>query len=849
MKCPFMRNQYRLKKPIVKYSLIAFIILANTLVAVAQVSQATFSSNGISCTLEKGHLQVEFVTPDIVRVQYTEENTWKGNGTDICVPRIPQPVHFSSKKESDCYWLKSDSLLVRIDTHSGAITYLDVNGSLLLKEDQNQPRTGELKIVERITYDEHSKHIEKTADGDKEVKDILLRDTIGNTWKYRINFEWQPSEALYGWGSHMEDYMNLRGKELYICQHNLKAMVPVLNSTAGYGLLFNAGCGMIFKDNQEGSYVEMVAAQQIDYYFMKGKKLDSVVANYRLLTGSSPMMPLYLFGYIQSKERYVSSDDLIHTLKEYRQRQIPIDMIVQDWNYWPDGQWGHMSMNPKYYPDKKQLAADIHALHAKLMVSIWPNAMNCPQHDDFKSKGVLLNGSSVYDAFNPKARSLYWSYANKEFFNNDFDAWWCDASEPLDADWTFMEKSYSVDHHQRRWELNTKQLSDVLGAERSQTYSLYHAMGIYEHQRATSTEKRVVNLTRSSYAGQQRYSTITWNGDTPATWKSFSQMIPAGLNFMATGCPYWTIDIGAFFTKNRGQWFWKGDYDKGVDDMGYRELYIRMFQYGAFMPVFRSHGSDTPREVWRFGHPGDPFYESLLKMIHLRYRLLPYIYSLAGKVHYADYTMTRALAFDFAADKTVADLKDEFMFGPALLVAPVTHPMYYAVDSQPLGNTEKTRSVYLPHGADWIDFWTGNRYKGGQWITSDATIDKIPLMVRQGAIIPMGPVVQYTSEKRDAEWEIRIYPGADVSFVVYEDEGDNYNYEKGAYSSFELKWNDKESTLSISDRQGKYDGMPASRKLRLLKVDNQSGVGVKQSTDGKIIDYQGKQLKIKLGIN
>lgn len=840
-----MGSRYASVRSVAGWLIIAFILLANTVTVAAQVSQATVSSNGISCNLKQGLLKVEFVTPDIVRVQYTKDHVFKGNGTDVCIPRSIQSVDFSYTKEADSYLLKSDSLIVRIDLSTGFVSYFDINGSLLLRENKQVPRVGEKEWVQQVTYDENSKRIEKTADGDKEVKDVLAHDTIGHTWKYRVNFEWQPSEALYGLGSHMEDYMNLRGKELYVCQHNLKAMVPVLNSTAGYGLLFDVGCGIVFKDHSEESYVEMIAAKQIDYYFMKGKTMDTVVANYRWLTGKSPMMPLYLFGYIQSKERYVSSDDLIHTLKEYRQRQIPIDMIVQDWNYWPQGQWGRMSMNPEYYPDKKQLADEIHALHAKLMVSIWPNAMNCPQHDDFKQKGLLLNGSSVYDAFNPQARDLYWSYAKNEFFDNGFDAWWCDASEPLDADWTFMEKGYGADNHKRRWELNTKLLGDVLGVERSQTYSLYHAMGIYENQRSASNDKRVVNLTRSSYAGQQRYSTITWNGDTQATWKSFAQMIPAGLNFMATGCPYWTIDIGTFFTKNGPQWFWKGGYDKGVADMGYRELYIRMFQYGAFLPVFRSHGSDTPREVWRFGKPGDPFYDSLMRMIHLRYRLLPYIYSLAGKVHCDHYTMTRALAFDFGSDRKVADLKDEFMFGPALLVAPVTTPMYYTVDSQPLENTEKKRSVYLPQGADWIDFWTGKKLKGGQWITSEATIHKIPLMVRQGAIIPMGPVVQYTSEKRDAEWEIRIYPGADASFIVYEDEGDNYKYEKGAYSTFELKWNDKKSTLTITDRQGKYDGMSVSRKLRVVKVDEKSGIGVEQSAGGKIVEYRGKQMEIK----
>jgi Alpha-glucosidases, family 31 of glycosyl hydrolases len=281
---------------------------------------------------------------------------------------------FLIEKRRNIFGLKSDSLIVKIDIRTGAISYFDTNGSALLREDAMIPRVGTKVFMERVTYDEASKRVEKTANGDIEVKTVLTRDTVGASWKYKMNFRWMSSEALYGLGSHMEDYMNLKGKELYLCQHNLKAMVPVINSTAGYGLLFDAGCSMLFRDTEEVGYVELEAAKQIDYYFMKGKTMDAVIANYRLLTGKSPMMPLYLFGYIQSKERYVSSDDLINTLKLFRQKQIPVDMIVQDWNYWPDGQWGRMSMNPTFYPDKKKLADEIHAMNAKLMISIWPNA-------------------------------------------------------------------------------------------------------------------------------------------------------------------------------------------------------------------------------------------------------------------------------------------------------------------------------------------------------------------------------------------------------------------------------------------------------------------------------------------
>ena len=821
-----------------------FLIIAIS--SFAQIGGVSFVTNGLYCHTPTGLLRVEFITPDIVRLRYTEELTFLGNGTDVCVPRSPHIVKCNWTRNEDDYILQSDSLTVLINRKTGSVTYRENDGRLLFQENTVNPRSCQKVFTEKILYDESSKRVEKTANGDVVVRDVLRRDTIGQTWKFRMNFQWQPSEALYGLGSHIENFMNLRGKELYLCQHNLKAMVPVLNSTAGYGLLFDAGCAMVFEDNEKGSYVELEAAKQIDYYFMKGRTMDAVVANYRMLTGSSPMMPLYLFGYTQSKERYVSSDDLINTLKGYRMRHIPIDMIVQDWNYWPDNQWGRMTMNPQFYPDKKKLADEIHSMHAKLMISIWPSMINCPQAEDFKQRNLMIQGEDVYNAFNPLARGLYWNYANKEFFSNGFDAWWCDSSEPLDADWTFMGKDYGFENNKRRWELNTKKLEDALGAERSQTYSLYHSMGIYENQRTATDRKRVVNLTRSSYAGQQRFSTITWNGDTRASWNCFANMIPAGLNFMATGCPYWTIDIGAFFVKKGYQWFWAGDYDKGVEDLGYRELYTRMFQFGAFLPVFRSHGTDTPREVWRFGKPGEPFYDSLIKFINLRYRLLPYIYSLAARINRDGYTLTRALAFDFAKDKSVTDIKDEFMFGPSLLVAPVTTPMYYGVNSKPIENAVKTRRVYLPAGTRWIDFWTGHSYEGGQWITSEAGIDKLPLLVRQGSIIPMGPVVQYSSEKPDAEWEIRIYSGADGQFTVYEDEGDNYNYEHGAFVTYSFKWNDKSRTLTISDSKGLYSGMPKVRKLRIVKVGMKSDSGNMIGNIEKTIEYKGTKIKIKL---
>ena len=754
---------------------------------------AVFSSkaNGLQIPVDGGFLKVSFVCADIVRVQFSPDGQFAGNKTGVCISHSNQSFFESVVQERDCKSIISDSLEVRVNT-KGAVSFYNRSGQLLLSENLFQPRTVQRRWIEKVSYDESSKAVVHTANGDVQQMQIARRDTIGSTWRYFLNFQWQKGEALYGLGSHMEDYMNLRGKRLYLCQHNLKAMVPVLNSTAGYGLLFDAGCAMQFYDDYEHG-VMLDAAREIDYYFMKGTTMDKTVERYRWLTGECPMMPRYLFGYTQSKERYVSSDDLLSTLKTFRERHIPVDMIVQDWNYWPNGQWGTMKMVPEFFPDKKLLADSIHKMNARLMISIWPNAMNSPQWEDFRDRNLLFPGTTVYDAFNPAARDLYWQYADKEFFQNGFDAWWCDSSEPIDADWNSFPDYYDATNQHWRWQLSTDALSAALGAERSQLFSLYHAMGIYEHQRVATSAKRVVNLTRSSYAGQQRYSTITWNGDTYASWKSFAQMIPAGLNFMATGCPYWSIDVGAFFTKTwERQWFRCGEYPEGCKDPAYRELYCRMLQFATFLPVMRSHGSETPREPWQFGNPGEPYYESILSSIRLRYRLLPYIYSVAARVSKEGYTMTRALAFDFPKDEKVLNLKDEFMFGPSLLVAPMTES----------GNSRK---VYLPKGSGWRDFYTNRHYEGSQWITVDAPISQIPLFVRDGSILPLGPDVEYADES-PAPVEILVYPGADTSFTLYQDAGDGYAYEKGDFSTQVFTWDEKAQRLKQGKRVGRYKG-------------------------------------------
>ena len=809
-------------------------MLALTMTAVA--ADYVRTATGLRLSEGDGALRIDFVTPDIVRVRFTQETDFLGNNTGVCVERADETVPFTLKQKEGTATMTSDSLVVSIDLQSHAITYTDACTGKLLLAEAASPRTWEQVVEERVTYDESTKRKVLTADGEKEVMDVLRRDTVGYTWKMQNHFRFQLGESLYGLGAHMEDYLDLRGKTMYLVQHNLKAVVPVLNSTAGYGLLFDAGCSMLFSDEDHDAYMEMEAVREIDYYLMKGATMDRVVAQYRRLTGQTPMLPQYMLGYIQSRERFHTSREIVETVEEYRRRQVPLDLIVQDWNYWPQG-WGWIKLDPRYYPNAQNLTDSVHALNAHIMISIWPNAMNCPQNDDFKQRGFLLQRNN-YDVFNPLARRHYWKYVNDELFSKGFDAWWCDCSEPLDDDWTPQREGYGWDSHRERWQRNTRLLSDEMGPERALLYSLYHARGIYENQRATTSEKRVANLTRSSYAGQQRYATITWNGDTHATWQSFRQQIPAGLNFMAAGCNWWTVDIGAFFARTKRQWFIKGDFDTGTEDMGFREFYTRMFQWGTFLPLQRSHGTDTQREIWNFGEPGTPFYDAILRMIDLRYQLLPYNYSLADRVSHDGYTMTRLLAFDFADDPRVRDIKDEYMFGPALLVCPVTSPMYYGPESTPIAETSKTRPVYLPKGSVWYDFWSDRTYRGGQTIEAEAPIDRLPLFVRAGSIVPMGPVVQYAAEQQGKELTIHIYAGADADFTLYADEGDSYRYEQGECARIPLHWNDKKNSLTIGERQGSYRGMSQTQSFRIV-MHREGGTSEQRVTySGKAIHYR-----------
>ena len=824
----------------------ALLIITGQLLCFGQRKATLYSlikqKNGFLLSANNKKLSIQFINPAVVRVRFVPEGNFKDNGTDVCIPQRDKQVNFKIQQHNGWLILISDNLKLIISTKTGSIQYFDHSGKPLLAENADSARIMQKVTLNKNVFNDAGSKVEKTENGDQVSANITSKESISTAWKARQQFTWQPGEALYGLGSHQEDYMNLRGTMQYLYEYNLKKSIPVLVSTKGYGLLFDAGSAMVFHDDKVGSFIDMLAVNQVDYYFMYGPEFDQVVHYFRDLTGKVELPPKYMFGYIQSKEKYNNQHEVDSVFNRFRSNHIPLDVIVQDWLFWTGNLWGYKKFDEKKYPDAAKMIENIHTQNGHFMMSIWPQTAS-NEEKEMGDKGFVL-GRKMYDAYNPAARKMYWDeYVNKNLFSKGVDAWWPDSDEPVEFDWNRGANNIANDPA-ARFEKNVKVMADLLGEQRVNTYSLHHTMGIYENQRKTNSQKRVVILTRASYPGQQRYAMV-WNGDTKATWNDFKSWIPGALNYMVTGSPYWTIDAGAFFVRSKAEWFSKGDFAKGTADTGYREFYVRNIQYAGWLPVLRSHGTDFAREPWQFGKPGEPYYDAIIKQIDLRYRLLPYIYSLASMVTNEGYTMTRSLLFDFRKDTKVYDIKDEFMFGKAFLVCPVTNPMYYAPGNKPLQDVAKTRSLYLPAGVNWIDFWTGKPFTGGQTIVSDAPINHIPVFVRAGSIVPMGPVIDYSSENPNAPWEIRIYPGSNGKFTVYEDEGDNYNYQKGKSASFDLSWNDKKHELIVNERRGSFGGLVKRRLLNVVMVKEGAGTGLSE-VEGKKVEYEGKRILIKL---
>ena len=886
--------------------------------------------NGVELSLPDGMTEkIQFYSKGTVRCIKSKIPLRKS----LVVKKTPEKIDFSMSENESSITLSTEKLKVIILKSDGKISFYKPDSTVLLEENEKP-----------------------------ELEKIVAKGDEGYSIRQKFSLN---SEGLYGLGQNQENYMNYKNKKILLSQTNTDAISPVLISTNNIGIFWDNYSGTIFseKDNISEFYSKM--GDGIDYYVFVGENIDKVISEYRQLTGKAVMLPRWAFGYWQSKERYQSQDELISVGKKYREEKIPIDVMVQDWEWWERGKWSGMEFDKTRFPDPKKMMDELHKNHLHALISVWPSiGIESPMHDDFEKRGFLLKpisyGNARYvDAYNPEAMDLYNEYVYRNVYSQDFDGWWHDSTEPD------VINSLTKEAHQ--YELQRLDNNHLGSFTRYlNPFVLVMLDKIYEKWTSAGKQKRACILTRSAFAGLQRDGAITWSGDIGSSWEIFKDQITAAINFCMSGLPYWTFDIGSFFIGSYG-----GIFSYGGKNPAYQEFYTRMFQFGSFCPIFRSHGTNTPREMWEMGE----FMPALVKFDKLRYKLIPYIYSLAGRIYFEDYTMMRGLTMDFPDDKNVYEIKDEYMFGDNILVAPVTDYMYhtppqiskivpkdvfkngvkvkyykdkdfknlakeetvenidifwyngrpdYVTDSEysirwegtlvapetgkyqfqvkthdskviildgkklniemdyiepyfeyiqlekgkeyslvcetqrlQIGparfllfwktpsdfekemqkiDKPKIRTVYLPKGCNWIDYWTGKLYEGGNSYEFDAPIDKIPLLIKQGSILPLKDNMQYADENPFGELELRIYEGADGKFLLYEDEGDNLNYQSGKYSLIKFEYKDAEKKLIIHKREGDFEGM---QKERLFKITSGEKII-------KTANYNGEDLEIKL---
>jgi alpha-D-xyloside xylohydrolase len=884
---------------------------------------STSQPDGIVLALPGGHLRIQVCTPNVVRVAYAKDPVFFARSTLMTSAKrcLPTPVRMSSTGAG--VTVATSDLTVGIDSVSGAVTFADASGRVLLSE-----KAGGRTLSEALAPGE----------------------TAGS-----VRQEWIPNdnESLYGLGQHQHGLLDIRGVDLDLQQYNTEVFVPFLVSSAGYGILwdntsftrfgdlaaavplpdvaglyaradasgdvdtrsgrvdwtgtvtpqvtgdytfrtYSAGAVRLsvgestvidhwrqdwlpnedvarvhlragepvrirFSWTQEGHYstVRLLwkpppadpttslwsrVGDGVDYWFVHGPALDDVVGGYRRLTGEAPMMPKWAFGLWQCKERYKTAQEVLDVLRGYRDRRIPIDNIVQDWQYWPRGQWGSHDFDPARYPDPDGWLRAIHdTYHAQLMISVWPRFYpETANYSDLRGKGFLYQPNiddgmkdflghpfAVYDAFNPAAREMYWAQIDRALFARKVDAWWLDASEPEVVQGPF--DSFATQRAATESHMTPTALGS--GARLLNAFALVNSQAVYEGQRRTAPDQRVFILTRSGFAGQQRYAAATWSGDITATWTALKKQIPAGLGFSISGVPYWTFDTGGFVVPSR---FSTATPAPG-DLLEWAELNTRWFEYATFLPLLRVHGQEPAREMWKFGGESSPAYAAMLKFDRLRYRLLPYVYSLAGMVTRQGGTLLRPLVMDFREDPTARTTGDQFMFGPALLVSPVTSYM------------ARSRSVYLPPAPLWYDFWTGAPSRGGQTVIAGAPFDSIPVYVRAGSIVPLGPELQYTSEKPADPIALYVFAGADGHFVLYEDQGTTYDYEKGALATIDLTWTDATKTLTLGARVGTFPDMLRERTFQVVMVRPGKAAGYGPTpADAVSVRYDGSAVSVPL---
>ena len=773
-----------------KLALIVFAIFSVILPATAQwtkpvpITKVTKESDGLRATFESGAvLKLQICSDSIIHVVYSPSTNAPNHPDYVVIKNSWPAAQFNLETSGKNTVLSTPTVKATIDQETGGITFSAGN--------------------EQLFTDADNKLIPVTVNGEKTYRSEMVVGMYGS------------HEGFYGLGQHQAGVWNYRGESVDLSQENTNIAIPMLLSSKGYGIFWNNDSRTRVNNRfVHVTYISSEVADTIDYYFIYGPDFDKIIAGYRELTGAAPMFGRWAYGFWQCKNRYKSQAEITGVAQKYRDLHLPVDGIVQDWFWW--NRKGEHIFNSNY-PDPKGMVDKLHSLNFHLMISVWPFfEPGSKEYDEMDKRGYFIDrtkvahlpfhqkGMAVYDATNPEARKYYWNLMNEHLFKIGVDAWWLDTTEPETEG---QEENILLGH----------KLYIGSGDRYANIFPLLTTQAVYEGQRSASDQKRVFILSRSAFSGAQRNSITAWSGDVLSDWLSFKRQIPAGLNFSVSGLPYWTTDIGGFISG--------GD----LSDPKFRELFVRWFQFGAFSPVFRVHGTrynPDENELWSYGPEAGKI---LLQYDNLRYRLLPYIYSLAWKTTSESYTPMRPLVMDFRTDVNAQNVGNQFMYGPAFLVNPVTEQ----------GAT--TRRVYFPQ-AKWYDFWTGAVADGGKFADVAAPLDRMPLYVRAGSIVPMGPEEEYASQKPDAPIELRVYPGADGDFTLYEDEGDNYNYEKGRYATIPIHWNDSTRTLSIGERKGSFPGMVENRTFNVVIVSENHGTGVDAvASPDKTVQYSGKE--------
>jgi alpha-D-xyloside xylohydrolase len=721
---------------------------------------------GLELHTQSGNLTVEPWSDSIVHVRFGPVG-YRGNYNPSVIA-APEKLHFNVRETADAYVLITPKLSARISKATAAISFMDARGNTLLQEAERNIGSGTVQAFATRT-------------------------------------------PIFGLGQHVNGLLDYSGTTVHLQQKNGDVAVPMMLSPNGFGILWNNASVMDVDVARPGERRPLIVRNEagagIDYHFILGPEPDQVIAGYRWLTGDAPLMPRWSWGFWQSREHYETEDQVLGIARTYRRMAVPIDAVVIDWQHWRPGDWGAHKFDPARFPDPAEMVRTLRQWNVHVPVSVWPRLD--PDTDNTKELGaagglfpptynnVYPPGKGRwYDAWNPKARQIYWNQIRRGYGALGFDTWWLDASEAeLGGNWGQMR------------ELRTPVGP---GAEVYNSYPLLHTTAVHDGMRRDMPDKRVMILTRSAYAGQQRNGALTWSGDTQGSWDSFKKNVAAALNFSMSGIPYWSADIGGFFG---------GD----THDRDYAELFTRWHQFAIFTPQFRVHGTGAGKEIWNWDGDVQP---RLIEDVKLRYRLLPYIYSLSWDVTKNRGSMMRALIFDFRRDTVALAQTDEYMFGKALLVAPVVE------------KGVRKRNVYLPAGTSWFDFFSGRRFDGGQTINADAPISHIPVFARAGSIVPIGPVKAYADAPSNDPIELRVYPGANGTFALYDDAGDGFGYQRGEYSLMRLGWNDQTQSFSLGARQ---NGYPEMAERQLFKISCGSSPNVV-----KLVSYSGKAVIVTL---